>query len=93
MLIFGGMILLYAAMLAITKSKKDLPFRIRHTIPQDNEKEYITKLARVLALVALAPIIGGALGFVIPTGASAIVTVVLLVLFLVLGSKLTKING
>ena len=93
LLIFGGMILLYAAMLAVVKSKKYLPFRIRHTIPTDNEKEYIVKLAKVLALVAFSPIIGGALGFVLPPNAAVIIFIVLLVLFIIVGAKVTKING
>lgn len=92
LLIFGGMILLYAALLAVSKSKKDLPFRIRHTIPEENEKEYMAKLAKVLALVSLSPIIGGALGFVLPPRAAVAVFIVLLVLFIIIGAKITKIN-
>ena len=60
MLIFAAALLLYAAILAITKDYKMLPYRARVSVEPKNPKKYAVQLAKVIALTALAIAAGAA---------------------------------
>lgn len=64
MFIFSGAILFYAALLAITKDYNLLPYRSRVSVKPKNSKEYTFQLAKVVALTAVAPAIGGSVGLI-----------------------------
>ncbi len=58
MFCFSGALLLYAALIAITKDYKMIP-RNWAAKPKD-EKEYASRFAKIIALVAAAPLLSGA---------------------------------
>ena len=53
-LIFAAAILLYAAILAITKDYNLLPYRAQVSVKPKNPKKYTVQLAKVVTLVGLA---------------------------------------
>jgi len=59
MLIFAAALLLYAAILAITKDYSMLPYRARISVKPKNPEAYTVMLAKAVALVALAIAVGG----------------------------------
>ena len=63
MFAFSAALLIYAGLLALTKDYRMLPLRIRPSIKPKNRKQYVTGLAKVIALVAVAPALSGATGF------------------------------
>ena len=88
MFCFGGAILFYALDIYIFKSVKLIPRRYRHFTFKD-EKEYMTQFAKILAIVALAPILSGVVGlFNVMVG--GVVLIVGFVVTLVLATKLIK---
>ena len=62
MLIFAGAILLYAALMALTKDYNMLPLRAQVSVKPKNPKKYMTQLARAVALVAIPMALGGLIG-------------------------------
>ena len=62
-LIFATAILLYAAIMAITKDYRMLPYRSRVSVKPKDPKSYMTELAKVVALVGLAIGAGAAVSF------------------------------
>ena len=60
MFIFAAALLLYAALLAITKNYNMLPYRSRISVQPKNSKKYTYQLAKVVALVAVGVAIGAA---------------------------------
>ena len=54
MCIFAVALFLYAAVLAISKDYKMLPYRAQVSVKPKNPKEYTLQLAKVVALVGLA---------------------------------------
>jgi len=60
MFIFAAALLLYAALLAITKNYNMLPYRSRISVQPKNPKKYTYQLAKVVALVAVGVAIGAA---------------------------------
>ena len=58
MLIFAVALLLYAVILAVSKDYKMLPFRSRLAVHPRNPKKYTVQLAKAIALVAAAFVIG-----------------------------------
>ena len=87
--VFAGAILLYAGMMALFKDYKMLPYRARASVKPKNEKLYMTQLAKVVALVALAPALSALAGL----WNMAVAFVVLIagaVLFIWLGTKLMR---
>ena len=62
-LIFAAAILLYAALLAITKDYKLLPIRAQVSVKPKNPKKYTVQLAKVVAFVGVAIGMGAALSF------------------------------
>ena len=62
-IIFAAAILFYAALLAITKNYKLLPYRSQISVKPKNPKKYTLQLAKAVALVGAAIGIGAALSF------------------------------
>ncbi|MBQ9516454.1 MAG: hypothetical protein IJR60_00055 [Eubacterium sp.] len=91
MAVFGGAILLFAAVLGITKDMKMLQRRYRVSAKMKDEKLYATQLAKCIALTALAPLASAAVGLFASGLVAAIVLVALLILFLWLSTKIIKI--
>ncbi len=61
MLIFAGCILLYAAILAVTKDRTMLPLKVQVSL-KGKSKQYIFELSKAVAVTALAPAAAGILG-------------------------------
>lgn len=61
MLIFGAALLLYAAVLS-GGNHKLLPYRVEQTMRKTGRKKQTKLLAKITAIVALSPVIGGLLG-------------------------------
>ena len=60
MFLFAAALLLYAAILAITKNYSLLPYRARVSVQPKNPGAYTAQLAKVIALVAAAIALGAA---------------------------------
>ena len=60
MFIFAAFLLLYAAIMAVTKDYKMIPYRSRVSIKPKDSKAYAVQLAKIIALVALAIALGAA---------------------------------
>lgn len=88
MLVFGAMILIYAALVGL--GGFDLIPR-GWSVKVKNKKLYAKQFAKLLMLTALAPILGGLIGF-LNTGVGAVVTVIAFVFFIRYGIQLTHIN-
>ena len=89
MFIFSGLILLYAAIMAITKDYNMLPFRARVSVKPKNPKAYAFQLSKVIALVAVVPALAGLAAYVHALLAVA-VFVLGLVVTLWIGTKWMK---
>lgn len=87
--IFAGALLLYAGLMALTKDYKMLPYRSQQAVKPKNPRLYMTQLAKVVALVALAPALS-ALAGLWSLLAALIVLIAGLVGFLWLGTKLMR---
>ncbi len=87
MFIFAGAILLYAAILAITKDYNMLPYRSRVSMkkPRHSEK-YAVKVAKILALVAAGIAVGAAVALW-NAGVGAVVMVAGVIAAIRFGSK------
>ena len=60
MFIFAGAILVYAAIMAISKDYNMLPYRSRVSVKPKNPQKYMVQLAKIVALTAVAIAIGAA---------------------------------
>lgn len=87
--IFAGALLLYAGLMALTKDYKMLPYRARQSVKPKNPKAYMTQLAKVVALVALAPALSAIVGLWSML-AALIVLIAGFVVSLWLGTKLMR---
>lgn len=87
--IFAGLILIFAGLMALTKDYKMLPFRARVSVQPKDEKRYMKQLAKVVALVALAPALSALTGLWNMI-AALIVLVVSAVVFIWLGTKIMR---
>ena len=89
MFIFAGLILLYAALLAITKDYNLLPYRSRISVEPKDPKKYMVQLAKVVALVAGAVAVGAAISlWNMAVGGIAMVVCVIGALWI--GTKIVK---
>lgn len=61
MLFFAGAILLYAAILGITKDITLI--RRYYVVDVENKEAYAVCFAKIMALMSLAPLLGGLVGF------------------------------
>ena len=62
MAVFAGALLLYAALMALTKDYKMLPIRARQSVKPKDPKKYTAQLAKAIALVASAPALSALVG-------------------------------
>ena len=60
MFIFSGALLFYAALMAITKDYKMLPYRAQFSVKPKNPEKYMVQLAKIVALAAIAIALGAA---------------------------------
>ena len=60
MFIFAGAILVYAAIMAITKDYNMLPYRAQVSVKPKNPEKYMVQLAKIVALTAVAIALGAA---------------------------------
>lgn len=89
MLIFSGALLLYAALLAITKDYKMLPYKAQIPVRPKNPKKYTMQISKIVAIVALAIAAGAAVAFWnMLVGAIVMLTGVVLALWA--GTKIIK---
>ena len=86
---FGAALLLYAGLMALTKDFKMLPYRSRQSVKPKDPKKYAFQLSKVIALVALSPLLS-ALVALLSTLAGVIVLFVSMILFIWLGTKIMK---
>lgn len=86
---FGVALLLYAGLMALTKDYKMLPYRSRQSVKPKDPKKYAFQLSKVLALVALSPLLS-ALAALWKIPAGVIVLFVSMILFIWLGTKIMK---
>ena len=89
MLIFAGALLLYAALLGITKDYNLLPYRATNSVKPKNPKKYTAQLAKAVALTAAAPAACGIVGIWSGIGAG-IAFVVVLIICLWFSTKIVK---
>ncbi|MBO4251539.1 MAG: hypothetical protein J5911_02640 [Clostridia bacterium] len=89
MAVFGGALLLYAGLMALTKDYKMLPYRSRVSVKPKDPKKYAFQLSKVIALVAVAPLLS-ALTALWNTIAAVIVLMVSVIVFIWLGTKIMK---
>ena len=89
MAIFGAALLLYAGLMALTKDYKMLPYRSRQSVKPKDPKKYAFQLSKVIALVALSPVLS-ALTALLHVLAGVIVLFVSMILFIWLGTKIMK---
>ena len=87
--IFAIALLLYAGLMALTKDYKMLPFRSRASVNPKDKKKYTVQLAKVIALVALSPLISSLVGLWNITVA-LIVLFVAMIFFIWLGTKIMR---
>ena len=59
LLFFSAAILLYAALMAITKDYKMLPYRATNSVKPKNPKKYMVQLSKAVALTGLVPGLAG----------------------------------
>ncbi|MBR6290296.1 MAG: hypothetical protein IKR53_02535 [Clostridia bacterium] len=89
MSVFSAAILLYAGLMALTKNYKILPVRATQSVKPKDEKRYMTQLSKVVALVALSPVLS-ALAGLWNMAAALVALIVSAVLFIWLGTKIMK---
>lgn len=87
--IFAGLILIYAGLMALIKDYRMLPLRARVSVQPKDEKRYMKQLAKVVALVALAPALSALTGLWNMI-ATLIVLVVSAIVFIWLGTKIMR---
>lgn len=89
MAIFAGALLLYAALMALTKDYKLLLLRSRVSVKPKDKKKYMTGLAKVVALVAASPALSALVGLWNLIAAVAVL-IVSCVVFIWLGTKIIR---
>ena len=87
MIIFAGILFLYAALLALTKDYRMLPYKASFSVQPKNPKKYTVQFAKAVALVACAIGIGGvvALRYALP---GALIMIIGTILAIVAATKL-----
>ncbi len=80
MFIFGGALLLYSLILYVTGDVRLI--RRYWAAKIDDEKEYARQFAKIMVLIAIAPIIGGIAGFFFKPLITGIITLAAFIAFL-----------
>lgn len=89
MAFFSAALLLYAGLMALFKDYRLLPFRARVAVEPKDEKRYMVRLAKILALVAASPALSALTGLWNFT-AAFIVLIVSGVFFIWLGTRIKE---
>ena len=89
MFIFAGVILLYAALMALTKDYNMLPYRARNSVKPKNPKAYMVELAKIVALTGVAIAVGAAVALWNPMF-GAVVMIAGVILALWAGTKIIR---
>ena len=89
MLIFSAAILLYAALMAVTKDYNLIPIRARVSVKPKNKKKYTFQLSKAVAVAGVVPALTGVTAIWSGIGAG-IVFVGGMILALWLGTKIMK---
>ena len=89
MFIFAGALLLYAALMAITKDYNMLPFRACVSVKPKNPEKYMVQLAKIVALVAAMIAVGAAIALWNPA-VGAVVMAIGVIAALWCGTKMIK---
>lgn len=89
MFIFAAAILLYAALMAITKDYSMLPYRARRSVKPKHPEKYMVQLSKIVALAALAIALGAAVALW-NMAAGAVVMVAGVILVLWAGTKIIQ---
>lgn len=87
--VFSLALLIYAAMMAINKDYEMLPYRAKVSVNPKDPELYMTQLAKVIALVALAPALSAIIGLW-NKGIAFIALILLTVLFIWRGTKMME---
>lgn len=86
---FSAALLLYAGLMALFKDYKMLPMRARVSVKPKDEKRYMLRLAKMIALAAASPALSALIGlWNIP--AAFVVLLVSAVLFIWLGTRIKE---
>ena len=86
MFCFAGAILLYAGLMGVTGDINLLGFRHRYAAKMKDKKAYAVMVAKILALTAAAPLVGGLVGLLSPQW-GGIVLILLFILCIWFGVK------
>lgn len=86
---FSLALLIYAGLMALTKDYRILPLRARVSVKPKDEKRYMTQLAKVMALVALAPALSALVGLRNVAAAGAVL-VAAAVAFIWFGTRIMR---
>lgn len=86
---FSAAILIYAGLMALTKDYKMLPIRSRQSVKPKDPKRYMTRLSKVVALVALSPALSSLVGLC-NTTVAFIVLIATMIIFIVIGTRFMK---
>ena len=95
MFIFGGALLFYALLMMITGNVRLLPYHVRDKAKMEHPKQYIKNVGKIIALVALAPVLSGACGYIGHLNNTPVPMAVLIglaVIFIIIGTKIFKTN-
>ena len=72
MLIFGGALLLYAALLS-SGNPNLLPYRVQPSLQQHDKKGQTRRIAKITAVCALTPLTGGLAGMLLVSNTACII--------------------
>ncbi len=86
MFFFSGALLVYAALMAITKDYKILPYHSRVSFKPKEPEKYMVKLAKIVAIVAMIIAIGAAIALW-NKGVGAVVMISGVIVVLCVGAK------
>ena len=87
--IFSLVLLIYAAIMAISKNYEMLPYRAKVSVNPKDPELYMTRLAKVIALVALAPALSAIIGLW-NKAVAFIILILLTILFIWKGTKMME---
>ena len=89
MAIFSAAILFYAGLMALIRDYRMLPYRARVSVKPKDEKRYMLRLAKIVALAAASPALSALVGLW-NIMAAFVVLIVSMVFFLWLGTKIKE---
>ena len=92
MTVFGAALLLYAAALS-SGNPNVLPLRVQPSLRKDNQKEQVRHIAKITALVALCPVIGGLIGYLTGKNLFCLIGMIVTAAVLIVLSVMRKRSG